>query len=239
MRSCLRSFRGLRVFKVTGLSMAQSSDQETIPSRSALRRLREKEQKYNTILKAAETLFAQKGYHQTSIEEIADLAEVSTGAVYFYFKNKEDLLIILMQEIGHQLRKLLADEFKRTGFSFDRFKNISFAFLKNFCGSHPEWIAIFFRESVGQSVEVEEQRRQLFFKLTDDIKEAFLQASREQGIDPVDDLIPEMVGVCILGIYERIACYYFLWQNPPEDIDTIAQRSISFMLGGISSLLKK
>ncbi len=63
--------------------MAQSGDQEIIPSRSALRRLREKEQKYNTILKAAETLFAQKGYHQTSIEEIADLAEVSTGAVYF------------------------------------------------------------------------------------------------------------------------------------------------------------
>ena len=218
--------------------MGMSGDNNILLSRSALRRLREKEQKYNTILKAAETLFARKGYHQTSIEEIADLAEVSTGAVYVYFKNKEDLLIILMQEIGHQLRKLLADEFKRTGFSFDRFKNISFAFLRNFCGSHPEWIAIFFRESVGQSSEVEEQRRQLFINLTDDIKEAFVKINKEQGIAPVDDLIPEMVAVCILGIYERIACYYFLWQDPPEDIDTIAQRSISFMLGGINGLLK-
>jgi len=218
--------------------MAKSNDSNSLLSRSALRRLREKEQKYNTILKAAETLFAQKGYHQTSIEEIADLAEVSTGAVYFYFKNKEDLLIILMQEIGHQLRKLLAEEFKRTGFSFDRFKNISFAFLRNFCGSHPEWIAIFFRESVGQSSEVEEQRRQLFINLTDDIKEAFVKISREQGIDPVDEFIPEMVAVCILGIYERIACHYFLWQDPPEDIDALAQKSVSYMLGGINNLLK-
>ena len=217
--------------------MAKSSDQENTPSRSALRRLREKEQRYNTILKAAETLFAQKGYHQTSIEEIADLAEVSTGAVYIYFKNKEDLLITLMHEIGHQLRKLLAEEFNRTGFSFDSFKNISFSFLRNFCGSHPEWIAIFFRESVGQSSEVEEQRRQLFIKLTDDIKGAFVQISREQGIDTVADFIPEMVAVCIVVVYERIACHYFLWQDRPEDIDTIAQRSVSFMQGGINNLL--
>ncbi len=139
--------------------MSRSGDQEVMPSRSALRRMREKEQKYSTILKAAETLFARKGYHQTGIEEIADLAEVSTGAVYIYFKNKEDLLITLMQEIGHQLRIMLADEFKRTGFSLDSFKNISFAFIRNFCGSHPEWIAIFFRESVGQSGLVEEHRK--------------------------------------------------------------------------------
>ena len=218
--------------------MTKSGDQEVILSRSALRRLREKEQKYSTILKAAETLFARKGYHQTGIEEIADLAEVSTGAVYFYFKNKEDLLITLMQEIGHQLRIMLADEFKRTGFSFDSFKNISFAFIRNFCGSHPEWIAIFFRESVGQSAEVEEQRRQLFTKLTDDIKEAFVKICREQGIGPVDDSYPEMVAVCILGLYERIACHYFLWQDRPEDIDALARRSISFMLGGINNLLR-
>jgi len=219
--------------------MARSGDQEVILSRSALRRLREKEQKYSTILKAAETLFARKGYHQTGIEEIADLAEVSTGAVYFYFKNKEDLLITLMQEIGHQLRIMLADEFKRAGFSFDSFKNISFAFLRNFCGSHPEWIAIFFRESVGQSSEVEEQRRQLFIKLTDDIKEAFVKICREQGIGPVDDSYPEMVAVCILGLYERIACHYFLWKDNPQDIENIARESVSFMFGGINNLIKE
>jgi AcrR family transcriptional regulator len=218
--------------------MAKSNDQEVILSRSALRRLREKEQRYNTILKAAETLFAQKGYHQTSIEEIANLAEVSTGSVYVYFKNKEDLLITLMQEIGHQLRKLLGDELKRADFSLDSFKNISFAFLRIFCGSHPEWMAIFFRESVGQSTEVEEQRKQLFIKLTHDIKDAFIRISKGQGIDLTDDFTPELIAVCILGVYERIACHYFLWQDHPKDIEHIAQRSVSFMQGGIDNLLK-
>ncbi len=218
--------------------MAKSKERRSILSRSALRRLREKEQRYNTILKAAETLFAQKGYHQTSIEEIADLAEVSTGAVYLYFKNKEDLLIKLMQEIGHQLRKLLGGELKRADYSLDSFQNIVFVFLRNFCGSQPEKIAIFFRESVGQSSEVEEQRRQLFIKLTQDIKDAFVKISKEQGIDHIGDVIPELIAVCIVGVFERIACHYFLWQDQPKDIEDLAQKSVSFMLGGINNLLK-
>ena len=220
------------------LDMTKSNGQQITLSRSALRRLREKEQRYNTILRAAKLLFAEKGYHQTSIEEIADASEVSTGSVYIYFKNKEDLLIKLMQEIGHQLRQLLGDEFRKSGYSLDSFRNISIAFLKDFCGGHPEWLAIFFRESVGQSTEVEEQRRQVFTKVTQDIKEAFVQISREQGIDLVDDSKPELIAVCIVGIFERIAFHYFLWQDHPADIDALARKSISYMLGGIDRLLK-
>jgi hypothetical protein len=133
---------------------------------------------------------------------------------------------------------LLGDELKSADYSFDSFKNIAFAFLRNFCGSHPEWIAIFFRESVGQSSEVEEQRRQLFSKLTGDIKEAFVKINREQGVGYTGDFIPELIAVCIVGVYERIACHYFLWQDQPEDIEEIAQKSVSFMLGGINNLLK-
>lgn len=218
--------------------MARSNDNQSLLSRSALRRQREKEQRYKTILNAAETLFAQKGYHRTGIEEIADLAEVSTGSVYVYFKSKEDLLITLMQEIGHFLRKLLGDELKKADYSFDSFKNIAFAFLRNFCGSHPGKIAIFFRESVGQSAEVEEQRRQLFVNLTQDIKDAFIQVNKGQGAVPADGFTAELVAVCIVGVYERIACHYFLWQDNPGDIEDIAQKSVSFMFGGINNLLK-
>jgi AcrR family transcriptional regulator len=203
-----------------------------------MRRLREKENRYNTILKAAEELFARKGFNQTSIEEVADLAEVSTGAVYFYFKNKDDLLIKLMHEIGHFLRKLLGEEFDKTDFSLNGFNNIPYAFLKNFCKRHPEKLTIFFRESVGQSLEVEEQRKQLFIKLTADIKDAVAKISKEQGKSFISDFSPELIAVCIVGIYERIACHYFLWQNGSKNIKAIAEETASFMLGGINNLFK-
>jgi AcrR family transcriptional regulator len=208
---------------------------DAVPRRS-MRRLREKENRFNTILKAAEELFGRKGYHQTSIEEIADLAEVSTGSVYFYFKNKEELLIKLMQEIGHDLRKFMGDEFQKSKYSLDGFRTSSFAFLGDFCLCYPEKISIFFRESVGQSVEVEEQRKRVFVKLTLDIKNAVIKISEGQGKHFVTNLSPELIAVCIVGIYERIACYYLLWQDRSADVMQMAQESALFMLGGVNSL---
>lgn len=205
-------------------------------SRSALRRQREKEFRYNSILKAAETLFARKGYHQTSIEEIADLAEVSSGTVYFYFKNKEDLLIKIMQEIGFNLRKLLGEEFRRTEPSLDSLKNVVFGYFRDFCLRHPEKVAIFFRESVGQSADVEEQRKQLFIKLTSDIKKALIQISESLDKDFKTGISAELMAVCIVGIYDRIACHYLLWQNRPDDIMDVVGEASSFMLGGVSNL---
>jgi len=218
--------------------MIKKIKSDTDMPRRSMRRLREKENRYNTILKAAEELFHKKGFNQTSIDEIADLAEVSTGAVYFYFKNKDDLLIKLMHEIGHFLRKLLGEELEKTNFTLGGFQNIPYAFLKNFCLRHPEKITIFFRESVGQSAEVEEQRKQLFIKLTADIKDAVAKIVKEQGKTFISDFSPELIAVCIVGIYERIACHYFLWQDSSKNIKAIAEETASFMLGGINNLFK-
>jgi TetR/AcrR family fatty acid metabolism transcriptional regulator len=50
------------------------------------------------ILQAAETVFADKGYTQSTISEIARLANVSEGTIYEYFKNKEDLLLSIPEQ---------------------------------------------------------------------------------------------------------------------------------------------
>jgi AcrR family transcriptional regulator len=218
--------------------MVKKRDREGEMSRSALRRLREKEQRYNTVLKAAEQLFAKKGYHQTSIEEIADLAEVSTGAVYFYFKNKEDLLMKLMKEIGLYLREWLGKELERTDLTLEGFRQVAVAFLHDFCVRHPEKITIFFRESVGQSREVEEQRKEMFVRLTADIKDVLVNISRGLGKGFVTEAAPEVMAVCVVGIYERIACHYVLWQHEGAELKDIVEETASFMLGGIRNLLE-
>jgi AcrR family transcriptional regulator len=50
------------------------------------------------ILKAAMELFAHKGYASTTTEEIARKAGISKGLIYHHFKNKETLLIALLDE---------------------------------------------------------------------------------------------------------------------------------------------
>ena len=44
------------------------------------------------ILDAAETCFIRKGLHQTTMHDICEESKLSPGAVYRYFKSKEDLI---------------------------------------------------------------------------------------------------------------------------------------------------
>lgn len=56
------------------------------------RKEREKEHRRQEIIDAAEKIFFEKGYEIATVDEIADMAELSKGTIYLYFKGKEDLL---------------------------------------------------------------------------------------------------------------------------------------------------
>ncbi|HMA67146.1 MAG TPA: TetR/AcrR family transcriptional regulator [Desulfosalsimonadaceae bacterium] len=205
-------------------------------SKSALRRQREREKRYQTILQAAERLFAREGFHKASMEQIADAAEVSVGAVYFYFKNKEDLLIRMMDEIGHLLRTILGREFNAYGATMEGFKRAGYAFFEDFCTNHPERAAIFFRESVGKSTLVEKRRKELFDKCTSDVLNALNTVCENQGLRFKGRLSAEVIAVSIMGIYERVAYHYLLWQNNTEDLKDIGRDAVAFIVGGVNNL---
>jgi AcrR family transcriptional regulator len=64
------------------------------------RREKEKEQRKRTILKAAQKLFFKKGFKAVTVENIAKQAKLSKGAVYLYFKSKEEIYAqILLNDI--------------------------------------------------------------------------------------------------------------------------------------------
>lgn len=207
-------------------------------SKPALRRQREREQRYQTILRAAEHLFAREGYHKASMELIADASEVSVGAVYFYFRNKEDLLIQMMDEIGYILRSILGREFKRYGEGIEGFRRAGYAFFEDFCSNHPERAAIFFRESVGKSPEVEKKRKELFDKCTNDVLTALRTVSEKQGSRYKDRFSAEVAAVSIMGIYERVAYQYLLWQNKTEYLKDIGKDAVTFIMGGVNNMFE-
>jgi len=61
------------------------------------------------ILRASLELFASKGYHNTSVGEIAKLAEVAKGLVYNYFESKEALLEALIAQGFEEMATLYKD----------------------------------------------------------------------------------------------------------------------------------
>ncbi len=60
------------------------------------RKEREKLQHRQEILSAAMRLFADKGFHNVSMQEIARAAEFATGTLYNFFASKEDLFFELL-----------------------------------------------------------------------------------------------------------------------------------------------
>ena len=58
------------------------------------------------LLAAGRSLFAEKGYHATSIQALASRAGTAAGAFYTYFRSKRQLLIVLMNELLEHLRDL-------------------------------------------------------------------------------------------------------------------------------------
>ncbi len=63
------------------------------------------ERRQQQISEAAMKLFAQNGYHNTTVRDIARLSNISTGSVYDYVKNKEDILFLVSQKFFTTLKE--------------------------------------------------------------------------------------------------------------------------------------
>jgi TetR/AcrR family fatty acid metabolism transcriptional regulator len=74
----------------------------------ASRRERLKQEREERILEAAAAVFADKGFHQATIRDIAEHADVADGTIYNYFDNKFDLLVGIMARIS-ELERLPAE----------------------------------------------------------------------------------------------------------------------------------
>ncbi|WP_370324186.1 TetR/AcrR family transcriptional regulator [Euzebya sp.] len=51
------------------------------------------------IIDVSTALFREKGYHATSLDDIADRIGFTKPAIYYYFKSKEDILFAIVDEI--------------------------------------------------------------------------------------------------------------------------------------------
>ena len=62
------------------------------------------------ILRAATDLFSEKGYHEVTMEEIAEEMGVSKGTIYNYFSSKENLYLEILKESFEAIEALLHEE---------------------------------------------------------------------------------------------------------------------------------
>src|SRR4030095_13000111 len=57
------------------------------------------------LLEAARSLIREKGHENTTLEDIAERAGMTTGAIYGNFKNREELFVSLGQTYGAPIKR--------------------------------------------------------------------------------------------------------------------------------------
>src|SRR5438477_9368942 len=72
-------------------------------------RERKKQRTRETIARAARELFAERGYHATTLPDIAEAADVSTRTIFAYFPSKEDILFSGFPLMKEALAQALAE----------------------------------------------------------------------------------------------------------------------------------
>lgn len=90
--------------------LSESHDRQTAPTRRAsipkVRQRAEQQRSHDTraaLITVARRLFTEQGYHATGTGEIVELAQVTRGALYHHFNNKEDLFEAVYRQAERDL----------------------------------------------------------------------------------------------------------------------------------------
>lgn len=81
------------------------------------------------ILKSAAAAFRRRGYHGASVDEIASALEMTKGNLYYYFKNKEEILFACHEYSLDMLLALMTDVLADTASPEAKLRRLVLAFV--------------------------------------------------------------------------------------------------------------
>lgn len=153
------------------------------------RRERKKLETRRALERSALRLFAERGYEQTTVEDIAEAADVAVRTFFRYFSSKQDVLFgdVVTDRISrlrHELAERPRDE--------NPLESIRIVMaLLDFTGPDEEQQIL---------ARMELMRRQPSFvgrylEIMDDLRRAIVDFVADRtGLDPTEDLVPLLVG---------------------------------------------
>ena len=85
--------------------------------------------KPNAIVLAGLKLFTQFGYRKTSIDDIAEAAQVAKRTVYLHFENKAAVFLAILEYLGDQVRQRCASAERAGGTAVERLTGLLDAYF--------------------------------------------------------------------------------------------------------------
>jgi TetR/AcrR family transcriptional regulator, fatty acid metabolism regulator protein len=192
---------------------------------------RRTDDKRQRILDAAVRVFAKKGYHGAKVAEIAKKAGVADGTIYLYFRNKEDILVSLFDEVMEEHISQARAEIARVKGAPEKLRVAAEHHLKLFSGN--EDLAVVFQVELRQSTKFLERFTaswlQDYFKLLQDV---IAEGQRDGTIRP--DLPKKLATKALFGILDEMVTSWTLGRKD-YDVGNLAEPVVDLFLRGASA----
>ena len=191
-----------------------------------------REARRTAVLAVARRIFADKGYHATSIDDIIASAGIARGTFYLYFESKRAIFDELLDELFTTLQSTVRrietgpgarPPVEQMDATVDRVLD---TLLEN-----REMAHILLREAVGIDDEFDTKLEQFYGRIEALIVSAVQTGERMGLVRPCD---APMVARCILGSAKELVHWAFVKRDPGQlDLHHVGRELIAFTLKGL------
>ena len=192
-----------------------------------LSRMERREKTRQDLLTAAETCFVTRGFHATSVDEVAERAGYTKGAVYSNFASKEDLFFgVYQRRIDHVLTDVVPG--LRQAGAARAFDSLATGTIQR-RDSDDGWLAVFFEfwAHVLRHPELRARFAESHIRFLEPLTDGVRQLAAERGCSLPSDVTPFQVALAWnamevgLGL-ERL--------TQPHDVDVELARRMGWLL---------
>jgi AcrR family transcriptional regulator len=181
------------------------------------------------IMAAAIRLFHEKGFHATSMQDIADAVGLQKGSLYHYISSKEDLLTVIVHGAIAQYIGRLA-EVKAMDLPVRQKLELAVRHHLTGIAENLSMLTIFLRESYALNPEQQTLIAEESARYNRMFEELYAEGVAR---GEMRDLDPKLVTRTVLG-----ACnWYYRWYRPDGalSIDEMARIATDMLFGGIAA----
>ncbi len=192
---------------------------------------KEKNDKYPRILASAVKIFADLGFHQSTISQIAKEAGVADGTIYLYFKNKDDLLVQVFNYKTKQVFARFKEAVDKADKPVDKLRNLIHCHLTEF-QRDPNMAVVYLAETRRKNRVVEDQIR-IMSKMYYDLVAEIVELGQQDG-SIRRELYLGLVKRFILGSVDE-AVNTWLHTDGQYDLSSMTDPLVDLFMRGIGN----
>jgi len=183
------------------------------------------------ILQAALVRFSEKGFHQTTMDDIVAQSGLSKGALYWHFKSKQELFIALVEWFILELGKEIAHAWTEEMSAADKIRTMALVSLESSEQLVP-FVKVFL-DFWAQTPE-DEQLRQIFNSIIEkyqsELGEIIAEGIASGEFRAVKE--PRKLSLALFGMLDALFLYYTLLGDK-VDMRGSAEAALEVMLAGL------